>query len=205
MVWSMNINDAKKVSKLPRSEMVDMINVCLRCREYDLEYLLSQIKPDGISQCDLTQEASWAHDRIKFTEIKPPWVLDVEERSVGCFPLKLRHSKAYVAERIVLIGDAAHSVHPLAGQGLNLGLADAEALIKCIEYAAVTGQNLDQEALQRYGRDRYAANAAMLFACDSISRVFGFQNTFLRQLRGAGMNFVDRAEILKEQLIKLAS
>jgi ubiquinone biosynthesis monooxygenase Coq6 len=73
----------------------------------------------------------------------PPLVRAIQPGTVASFPLRFSHAESYIGEgpgaRTVLVGDAAHTIHPLAGQGLNLGLADAEALTKCIERALLSG------------------------------------------------------------------
>lgn len=76
-------------------------------------------------------------------DMVPPLVTGIQPGTVASFPLRFSHTEAYVGEgagaRTVLVGDAAHTIHPLAGQGLNLGLADAEALKGCIEDALLSG------------------------------------------------------------------
>lgn len=72
----------------------------------------------------------------------PPVIRSVQEGSLAAFPLRLNHADEYIGERSVLIGDAAHTVHPLAGQGLNLGLADARSLASCIERTMILGGDI---------------------------------------------------------------
>lgn len=78
----------------------------------------------------------------------PPLVTSIQPGTVASFPLRLSHAESYVGEgkgaRTVLVGDAAHTIHPLAGQGLNLGLADAEALAECIDQAVAGGLDIGQ-------------------------------------------------------------
>jgi len=73
----------------------------------------------------------------------PPLVMSIQPGTTATFPLRLNHAESYVGEgdgaRTVLVGDAAHTLHPLAGQGLNLGLADVEALARCINDAVLHG------------------------------------------------------------------
>ncbi|KAG6869979.1 hypothetical protein C0992_001387, partial [Termitomyces sp. T32_za158] len=77
------------------------------------------------------------------SELVPPHVVSLQPGTVATFPLKFNHTEAYIGEgqgsRTVLVGDAAHTVHPLAGQGLNMGLADVECLARCIERALEQG------------------------------------------------------------------
>ena len=91
------------------------------------------------------------------------------------------------------MGDAAHTIHPLAGQGLNLGLADARALAHTIGYAAQHGQDLgDILTLERYNAERWGANAKVAGACDLLGKVYGVQGGLAGAVRGWGMGVLDQ-------------
>lgn len=123
----------------------------------------------------------------------------------AALPLIARHAYDYCRSRLVLAGDAAHSVHPLAGQGVNLGLADAAELARQITAAVMEGQDPgDQRVLQRYERARKGANLLMLGALDGLDRLFRAPR-LLAPLRAAGLRAVNRMPILKNQLIRHAS
>ena len=72
----------------------------------------------------------------------PPLVASIQPETIASFPLRFRHAEAYLGKRTALIGDAAHIIHPLAGQGLNLGLCDAAALARCIQTAVMHGGDI---------------------------------------------------------------
>jgi ubiquinone biosynthesis monooxygenase Coq6 len=136
----------------------------------------------------------------------PPWVVDVQPKSRQAFPLRIRHADTYVGERSVLIGDAAHTVHPLAGQGLNLGLADSESLSRIMIEGIRDGEDLGHMILlERYERERYAANAAMLLGCDGLNRLFSQEETILMPFRSLGLNALNRLDHLKQFVMKMAS
>lgn len=82
----------------------------------------------------------------------PPLVTSIQPGSVAGFPLRMSHAEAYIGEgagaRTVLVGDAAHTVHPLAGQGLNMGLADVQALASCIEEAVLGGADIGEPSFR---------------------------------------------------------
>lgn len=121
------------------------------------------------------------------------------------FPLLKLHAESYVAPRVVLAGDAAHVVHPLAGQGMNLGLLDAAALAEVIAEARRGGRDVDDYlVLRRYERWRHGENLAMQTALTGFKQLFGFDMAPARALRGAGMKLFDLAAPAKRYAIRVA-
>lgn len=109
------------------------------------------------------------------------------------FPLRLQHAREYARPGLVLIGDAAHTLHPLAGQGLNLGLADAECLADTLAAARDAGRDWSgARTLARYARARKAANLEMLALTDALDRAFRLRVPGLRALLAVGLRAVDR-------------
>lgn len=130
-------------------------------------------------------------------------VLDVSRRFA--FPLRQRHAVDYVQAGIALVGDAAHTIHPLAGQGINLGLQDVAALAQEIvagHHCTVSPGQL--ELLQRYQRRRKGENLLMMAAMDGFKRLFEQRSLPLRWLRNEGMRRVDGLRPLKRQLMRHA-
>jgi len=118
------------------------------------------------------------------------WVLGhlVAEGPRGSFPLKAQHVSQYVLPGLALIGDAAHAVHPLAGQGANLGVADAAKLAGVIDEALKNDEHPgDLRVLRRYERARKGANQTMLYFIDSLNRLFSSESDAVAKLRGSGM------------------
>lgn len=121
------------------------------------------------------------------------------------FPLHLRHAKNYVLDRIALVGDAAHTIHPLAGQGLNLGLLDASYLAETIATADAKNRDFSRfTTLRRYERWRKSDNFTMLTAVDFIKYLFANENTLLKAARNFGMNFANRHAVIKNFFIQYA-
>jgi 2-octaprenylphenol hydroxylase len=130
-------------------------------------------------------------------------IVDVGERAR--FPLKLSHARAYSAPRIVLVADAAHTVHPLAGQGLNLGLQDVAGLMHQLSQALETGRDIgSRRVLRAYERNRKGDNWLMQGSFDALKRLFSNDQRFLTQLRNAGLSSVDRLPMLKNAFVRKA-
>lgn len=127
-------------------------------------------------------------------------ILQVGARAA--FPLRLQHAQAYVRPGLALVGDAAHVVHPLAGQGVNLGLLDAATLAEVILDALAAGQDFAAlRVLRRYERWRKGDNLMMMGLMDGFKRLFGAQWLPTRLLRNIGLNLTDAAGPLKNQII----
>lgn len=122
-----------------------------------------------------------------------------------CIPLRQRHAKRYVEEGLALIGDAAHSIHPLAGQGVNLGFLDAAVLAEVLLHAAQRGERLsDAKVLSRYERRRMPHNLAMMAAMEGFERLFQADPLPLRWLRNSGLNWVDELPEAKALFVRQA-
>lgn len=119
------------------------------------------------------------------------------------FPLWQKHAGAYVREGLALIGDAAHTIHPLAGQGVNLGLADVKCLATVLTRAARRGEDVaSEQVLSRYQRERKAANLGMLLVMEGFKRAFGSDDLHLRWLRNAGLKAADGLGLFKQAVMK---
>jgi 2-octaprenyl-6-methoxyphenol hydroxylase len=122
------------------------------------------------------------------------------------YPLGLVVARSFVGERLALIGDAAHVIHPIAGQGLNLGLRDVAALAEAVVDAARLG--LDPggpDVLERYQRWRRFDTVAMGATTDALNRLFSNRSDVLRILRDVGLGLVDRVPRLKSAFIREAA
>lgn len=121
------------------------------------------------------------------------------------FPLSLQHAYAYTAPRIALIADAAHGIHPIAGQGLNLGFRDIDSLAKILGDAHATGDDPGSDALlERYARERRLDNMAMAGATDILNRFFSNDIPGMPALRQTGLRLVARLKPVKRFFMKQA-
>ena len=135
------------------------------------------------------------------------WVIGrlVPEGPRGSFPLKAQHAGRYVLPGLALIGDAAHAVHPLAGQGANLGLADAAKLVSVIDEAIGNDEHPgDLRVLRRYERARKGANQTMLYFIDSLNRLFSSESDSVAKLRGSGMRLFNLSGPIRDRAVQVA-
>ncbi len=128
------------------------------------------------------------------------------EEQLSGFPLRLQIARDFVAPRFALVGDAAHVIHPIAGQGLNLGLKDVAALAEAVVDAIRLGLDHGSDAvLERYQGWRRLDTTAMAAMTDGLNRLFSNDVAPVRALRDFGLGLVDRTGPVKEALIRTAS
>jgi len=161
------------------------------------------------AEIELADELMQLHDaefcaRLGFAfEHKLGKIIHAAERIA--IPLRQRHAKTYIQPNIVLVGDAAHNIHPLAGQGVNLGLLDVAALAQEIERAVDRKIPLaDFSILRRYQRQRLAGNLMMMSAMEAFKRLFGSESLMLTWLRNSGMRQLNSLTELKKIIVKAA-
>jgi 2-octaprenylphenol hydroxylase len=123
----------------------------------------------------------------------------------GAFPLCAQHAEDYVKEGIALVGDAAHAIHPLAGQGANLGLQDTATLARVIDDAIDAGLHPgDRPVLRRYERARKGDNLTMMHFMTGLNRLFTTDSKVLGEIRLAGMRLFNRSGPVRERAVKVA-
>lgn len=120
------------------------------------------------------------------------------------YALRRMAARRMVAPRVALVGDAAHVIHPLAGQGLNLGLQDVRALAEVLEARESVRDAGDLRLLRRYERARAEPILAMDAMVDGLYRLFGAQGAVAARLRNSGLNLTDRLPVLKNVLMRQA-
>lgn len=131
-------------------------------------------------------------------------LVNVGQKNRWAYPLSLSHARKYTADSLVLIGDAAHSIHPIAGQGVNLGFRDVIDLTAMILSKRRLGLPLSA-ALPDYEKKRRLDNSLMIFATDTLNRLFSNNITPIRLARDLGLGLVNEIRPLKKFFMKAAS
>ncbi|KAF8471500.1 ubiquinone biosynthesis hydrox [Gautieria morchelliformis] len=139
-------------------------------------------------------------------DMLPPLVTSIQQETMASFPVRLNHADTYAGEgpggRTVLVGDAAHTVHPLAGQGLNMGLADVQALSRCIDTAVLRGADIGSEtALLPYSRERYLENHKILSVTDKLHKLYSATLPPVVWARSVGLEVLNELSIVKGALM----
>ncbi|RAL17156.1 putative ubiquinone biosynthesis monooxgenase (Coq6) [Aspergillus homomorphus CBS 101889] len=219
LVWSTTVANAAYLKSLPPRAFIAMVNAAFRLSMTDLSYMLRMERPSTTSspasststptptldphEDELTWRLQHTPQPRKPSQL-PPVVNGVQEGTVASFPLRFRHASSYISPRVALVGDAAHVIHPLAGQGLNLGLGDVAALARTVQYAATHGMDVgDILTLERYAGDRFATNAKIGAACDVLHKLYNVPgNGPVAWARSFGLDVIDKVPFVKGLLMK---
>ncbi|KAG8718327.1 putative ubiquinone biosynthesis monooxygenase [Ceratobasidium sp. 394] len=234
LVWSTTPQISGALKAAPADTLAVFINAAFRLPEPALRELYSlllsshqketPLSPDeakaqvqraeiaySIQPHDARSSSAEAHTGVppEGSEALPPFVIGIQPKSVAGFPLKYSHAESYIGTgkgaRTVLVGDAAHTVHPLAGQGLNMGLADAAALVECLEDAVTTGADIGSyTALLPYMQARYMPNQSLLLATDGLHKLYGTTSSPVVWARSTGLEVINELSAIKGALMGAA-
>lgn len=159
--------------------------------------------PEQAQRLMLLEEEAFCRELERAFEGRLGTVISADSRL--CVPLRQRHAKRYVAEGLALIGDAAHTIHPLAGQGVNLGFLDAAVLAEELLHARERGERLaDVRVLSRFERRRMPHNLGLMAAMEGFERLFQADSLALRWLRNAGLKSVEQMPEAKALFVRQA-
>ncbi|KAL3968974.1 cathepsin B [Sarotherodon galilaeus] len=199
LVWSTSHSLAEELLALDEERFVDAINSAFWSNENQSDLIetagslfrgaLSAIMPSAGSPRQL-----------------PPSVAGIGPKSRVMFPLGMGHASEYIRHRVALIGDAAHRVHPLAGQGVNLGFGDVASLTQILSQAAFNGKDLGAiQHLLEYETERQRHNLPMMAAIDLMKRLYSTNAAPVVLLRTFGLQATNMLPTLKEQIMAFAS
>ncbi|QFY88802.1 UbiH/UbiF/VisC/COQ6 family ubiquinone biosynthesis hydroxylase [Magnetovirga frankeli] len=159
--------------------------------------------PDQAQRLLRLDETEFLRQLTQASQARLGQIIAVGPRAV--FPLRLQHALPYVREGLALVGDAAHAIHPLAGQGVNLGFLDAAALTQALLEGRAAGRAPGHlRDLRRYERMRKGDNLAMQLAMDGLKRLFTNRNPLLGLARGLGLRLADGARPINQALMRRA-
>ncbi|KAJ6126844.1 hypothetical protein N7523_002456 [Penicillium sp. IBT 18751x] len=203
LVWSTTPEHAAYLKSLSPSAFLAMVNAAFRLSMTDLKYMMGISNSEHMSHED---ELAWRVQHTPLPSQTPPSAIAVQQGTIASFPLRFRHASQYISPRVALVGDAAHVIHPLAGQGLNLGLADVASLSRTIEYAVSHGMDIgDLLTLERYSSERYLPNAKIGGACDLLHKMYTIPGQGpITWARSLGLNVIDKLPFVKSFLMKNA-
>ncbi|KAI0664381.1 ubiquinone biosynthesis hydrox [Cubamyces menziesii] len=233
LVWSTKPHLAKALLASDPGVLASMINVAFRLPEVSLRYLHNVILDAASSGAPITteklqQEIAWRErshsidSRSAYSlaadptgvppadaDLLPPLVTSIQPGSAASFPLRFNHADEYIGDgpgaRTVLVGDAAHTIHPLAGQGLNMGLGDVEALSQCIHQALLTGGDIgSRTALLPYARARYFENHKIMAACDKLHKLYSATAEPVVWARSVGVEVLNELDSVKAAMMLAA-
>lgn len=200
IVWGCPPELSDIIMKTDERIMPHLINAGMVLEESQLNHIYGLLKADPQDMLvidEIKRQISLIDPQELKEKFPVPAVLIVEGTRAK-FPLKMAHAQTYTAPRVALVADAAHSVHPLAGQGFNMGEADVEALVRAIEQGVENKMDIGSPlVLANYSAERWPKNQAMAHVCDKIHKVFTSDNYPLVVVRGIGMkalNLVDSAK-----------
>ncbi|XP_078593597.1 ubiquinone biosynthesis monooxygenase COQ6, mitochondrial-like [Branchiostoma floridae x Branchiostoma japonicum] len=199
LVWSTTTEDAETLLQMQPEEFVEAVNsafwqdykreAAVDSAVQTVQSILSTISPGGTSARQL-----------------PPSVSDVDADSRAMFPLGLGHATQYVKHRMAIIGDAAHRVHPMAGQGVNLGFGDVSCLKQVVSDAEATGEDIGSvDRLLEFETKRQQAVIPMMAAIEGLHRLYSSDNPALVLLRSVGLQFTNAIKPLKNEIMGFAS
>ncbi|XP_028678168.2 ubiquinone biosynthesis monooxygenase COQ6, mitochondrial [Erpetoichthys calabaricus] len=199
LVWSTSHQHAEDLLSLDEETFTDAVNSAFWSNEYHSDLIdtagsvfrsaLSLLIPYGSSPRQL-----------------PPSVAGIGPQSRATFPLGVGHASEYICHRGALIGDAAHRVHPLAGQGVNLGFGDVVCLTQHLSKAAFDGKDLGSTPhLLEYETDRQRHNLPMMAAIDAMKRLYSTKMAPFVLLRTLGLQATNAISPLKDQIVAFAS
>lgn len=245
LVWSTKPYIAAALSKSSPGVLEQLVNAAFRLPEPSLQYIYRRLLEGPTSSEEIKEEVAFRErsDGISShsayasatsliseggippddADALPPLVTSIQPGTTASFPIRYNHAESYLGEgagsRTALVGDAAHTVHPLAGQGLNLGLGDVDVLSRCIAQALIQGSDIGETlpsakkvpliiispgsytALMPYARERYFENHKVMSAIDKLHKVYSSTSQPVVWARSVGLEVINELDSVKAALM----
>lgn len=207
LVWSTTEPLSRLLREITPEQFTGLVNAAFVLEDSDLKYYYRQLEKGAISTEELLEDINFRTEQVYdslenddlIDEVYPPRVKSVLGSSRARFPLKMFHADTYCKDRIALVGDAAHTTHPLAGQGLNMGQGDVEALVKALENASMRGLDIGSLlSLQPFWAERYPINNMLLGMTDKLHKIYSTDFTPIVALRSLGVDVLNKVGPLKD-------
>lgn len=199
LVWSVPSNKAKVLTELPEDAFVDALNQALTSEP---------IRDNFISNVSDASKSVLEFLRMNkhVVPLAPPYIVSMVSGSRASFPLGFGHSSDYIKPGVVLIGDSAHKVHPLAGQGVNIGFRDVRCLAEKLTRGIIDGRPLGHyKDLKNYETEAQRNNLPLLTAIDLFHRVYTSKNNLLRAFGDASFHIAECITPVKSIMKHLAT
>lgn len=206
LVWAVPPEISNILGKLNDDQFTYMLNAAAKLSPEELQYLY---KVADQHPAELIDEIRWRleifNHKLSTPEQAEDFPLEIDyiaPNSRAKFPLKLSNADSYVEERVALVGDAAHTTNPLAGQGLNMGQADVKSLVETLERARSRGLDIGAKfALEPYWSERFLPNHVMLGIVDKIHKVYSTDFKPLVWARSLGVNALNSVPFVKDWMV----
>ncbi|CAI5757568.1 unnamed protein product [Candida verbasci] len=208
IVWSCTPELSDLFLKINEKIFPHLITAAMVLDEVDLNYIYEVLKenPDDFS---ILKDIEWRlskFDPLTLEQNYPLPVVEVISNSRARFPLKMSHADTYISSRVALIGDAAHTIHPLAGQGLNMGQSDVSALVEALEKGMQRGMDIGSPlVLENYVSNAWPSNHMLLGVCDKLHKIFSTDFYPIVFARGIGMKSINMIDTVKDFMMKQIS
>lgn len=206
LVWAVPPEISAIVGKLSDEQFTYMLNAAAKLTPDELTYLyeIADKEPEN-----LIEEIKWRlglfNKTLTTVEQKENFPLEIDyivPNSRAKFPLKLSNADSYVEERVALVGDAAHTTNPLAGQGLNMGQADVKSLVETLENSCKRGLDIGTKiALEPYWAERAIPNHVMLGIVDKIHKIYSTDFAPIVWARSLGVNVLNSLPFVKDFIV----
>lgn len=207
-VWSCTPELAEILMKVDNKIFPQLLNAAMTLEEVDLNYIYKLLKANPADELVL-EEIEWRTSLIPedyLDEKYPVPISELVDGSKARFPLKFLHADTYVAPRIALVGDAAHTVHPLAGQGLNMGQTDVGLLVEALDKGIERGLDIGSTlVLERYVATAWPSNHALMGVCDKLHKIFSTDFGPIVAIRGLGLKSLNYFDFVKDSMVKAIS
>ncbi|XP_063700227.1 ubiquinone biosynthesis monooxygenase COQ6, mitochondrial [Culicoides brevitarsis] len=195
LVWTTTKDHAKKLLQMDATEFIDALN----------EAFYKEYKKDRLVTGAMDTFKSIFGNNMGEGPQFPPKIVGVVDKSRAAFPLGFSHNSTYVMQGAAIVGDAAHRIHPMAGQGVNLGFGDVKCLTEVLSEASYRGADLgDVTHLVQYEKERLLQNLPIMFGVHGLQRLYNTDNPLVVALRSIGLKLTHGTPQIKDLFMSRA-